>query len=50
VLSVGKISTSLVFGCSLKWHRFFSGINCVGGEVDLVDAALNVSFGTLDYG
>lgn len=50
MLSVDEISTSLVLGCSLKWHRFFSGMSCVGDEVDLVGDELTVSFGTVDYG
>ena len=50
MLSVDEISTSLVFGCSLKSHRFSSGMNCVWDEFDLVGAERNVSFGTLDCG
>jgi len=42
MLSVDEISKSLVFGCSLKWHRVFSGVNCVGDEVDFLGAELNV--------
>lgn len=48
MLSVDEISTSLVLGCSLKWHRVFSGMSCVGDEVDLEGDELNIYFGTLD--